>query len=29
MGLSWLPEQVAIAVYDGVRKSGDRTMMSR
>jgi excinuclease ABC subunit C len=24
MGLSWLPEQVAIAVYQGVRKTGAR-----
>jgi len=24
MGLSWLPEQVAIAVYEGVRKTGPR-----
>jgi hypothetical protein len=24
MGLAWLPEQVAIAVYEGVRKTGAR-----
>jgi excinuclease ABC subunit C len=24
MGLSWLPEQVAVAVYEGVRKTGPR-----
>jgi excinuclease ABC subunit C len=29
LGLSWLPEQVGIAVYDGVRQTGGRTMMKR
>jgi len=29
LGLSWLPEQVGIAVYDGVRKTGGQTMMKQ
>jgi excinuclease ABC subunit C len=29
LGISWLPEQVGIAVYDGVRKTGGQRMMKR